>query len=184
MGVWDEVRRGVRRELLRVLRGSAGQSRTGARRYPTAGDTTLAALKGPDPGTLLTADEIEAATGNRPIGEGDRKSGGMEVDVGYSRVCEWTLTGGDELLINVTRFPDQAAASLWESRNWNQEKPLGGLAEVGRFKVAKDPKGRTELHVTAKQGMYAVYLVHSSAARVTDITPLKELMRTVLSRLD
>lgn len=60
--------------------------------------------RGPMPKTLLTADDVEAATGQRPVGEPDRKGGGSENDTGCTTVCEWKLTGGDELLINLCRI--------------------------------------------------------------------------------
>ena len=62
-----------------------------------------------------------------------------------------------------------------ESRNWNDEKPLGGIGDMGRFLVTAAPKGGTELHVTTRQGLHTVMLVHTSTAGARDIGPLKEL---------
>ena len=77
-----------------------------------------AALQGPEPGALLSADDIEAATGSRPVGEGDRRSGGFDTDVGFFRVCIWQLADGGELIVNSTRIRDDAGLELWRSR-WN-----------------------------------------------------------------
>ena len=58
MGLWDEVRSQVRQVVV-----GAG-ARSGAA-------TGSAAPSVPDAGSLLTEDEIAAATGSRPLGEGD-----------------------------------------------------------------------------------------------------------------
>ncbi|MGH9278869.1 MAG: hypothetical protein ACRD12_12295, partial [Acidimicrobiales bacterium] len=85
---------------------------------------------------------------------------------------------------NLTVCRDQDAVDLARSRNWNEEKPLAGVGEIGRCKVNKDPDGNNELHVTAFQGRYVVSFVHTSAAHATDVTLLKDLMLRVLARLD
>ena len=171
MGLWDELRSQVRQGL---------RSPRPRRNETKAADAPPV----PDPGGLMTAEEIEAATGHRPLGEGDRKGGLLASDVGFSRVCEWMLAGGDELLVNVCRLHDRQAAALWESRNWNEEEPLAGIGDMGRFLVTKDHKGRTELHVTARQGLYTVMLVHSSAAGLRDVEPLRALAAQVLTRFN
>jgi hypothetical protein len=187
MGLWDVVRREVGRVLQDSSRSRPRSRGSSGKAKPRR--TTPEALRGPDPGTLLTAEEMEAATGGRPVGEGDRKSGGQDVDVGYMRVCEWQLSNGDELLINFTRFGDEDDVALWRSRfddpswkNVDDEKPLEGVGEVGIWYVTK-ADGGNELHLSAKQGMYYSNLVHSSRAGATDITPLANLMTKVLSRL-
>lgn len=154
-------------------------------------ESTPEALRGPDPGTLLTPAEIESATGSVPIGEGDRRSGGIDVDTGFLRVCIWQLADGGELLVNACRLRDEAGVALWRSRwddpSWQdgpKEKPLEGIGELARWKVKKVPKGGgTELHVTAKQGWFQSQLVHTSPEGRTEIEPLARLMATVLARL-
>jgi hypothetical protein len=193
MGIADVLRREVRR-IWRQGARSTTRSRRRTRshsRKVTSRRTIPEALRGPDPGTLVTAVDMEEATGSRPVGEGDRKSGGQEVDTGYMRVCEWKLSDGGELLVNFTRFADSADVALWRSRwddpswrNVDDEKALEGVGEAARWYVTKSPKGGTELHVSAKEGMYSVHLVHSSKAGATDITPLSNLMVKVLARLN
>ena len=174
-GVWGEVQRQLRKVF---ASGSASTTRQPSRRGPAP------VLHGPDACSLVTADEIEAATGQRPLGPGDPKSGGMQTDIGLFKVCQWRLTGGDEFLVNVTTCRNQDAVDLARSRNWNEEKPLPGLGELGRWKVNENPRGDTELHLSAYQGRYALSFVHTSAAHATDITPLKDLMTKVLARLE
>jgi hypothetical protein len=148
-------------------------------------------MRGPDPGTLLTASDIEEATTSQPVGEGDRKSGGQDTDVGYFRVCMWQLADGGELLVNCTRIRDDDGVALWRSRwddpswqNVDDEKHLDGVGEAARWYVTKSHKGGTELHVSAKQDMYVAQLVHTSPAGAKDIAPLTALMTKVLERLD
>ncbi|MGH9279118.1 MAG: hypothetical protein ACRD12_13560, partial [Acidimicrobiales bacterium] len=127
-GLWDQVRK-----VLTSVTGSGGPERERAqsRQAPVTG--------GPGACTLVTEDEIEAATGNRPLGPGDPKGGGMQTDIGLFKVCQWKLAGGDEFLANLTVCRDQDAVDLARSRNWNEEKPLAGVGEIGRCKVNKDP---------------------------------------------
>jgi hypothetical protein len=167
-GLWEQVRR--------VLTSATETTTTGRRRRPAP------VTGGPDACSLVSADEIEAATGNRPLGPGDPKSGGTQTDIGLFKVCQWRLTGGDEFLVNVTVCRDEASIDLARSRNWNEEKPLPGVGEVGRFKIGKDPDGGTEIHITAFQGRYVFSFVHSSAGGSRDIEPLKALMLKVLAR--
>ena len=179
MGLWDQVRR----EVQRVVQGSQG---TAQQSRPTTRFFTPEDQRGPLPDTLLTTDDMEAATGQRPMGEPDRKGGGSENDTGYTRVCEWKMTGDDELLINLCRIRGAEGLALVESRrDWFDDcTPIEGLGDDAWFEVTDDPQGRKQLSITARQGMYKVSLVHSSRAGATDITPLKELMGKVLSRLD
>ena len=186
MGLWDAVRG----EVGRILREGTRSTTTQSRGRSKAKRATSKAQRGPDPSTLVTADEIEEATGGRPVGEGDQKSGGSDNDVGHMRVCIWQLSNGGEFLINFTRFWDDDALALWLSRNedpsWQVDylRPLEGVGELAEHGVTKDPKGGTEIHVDAKQGMYSSALVHSSRAGATDTTPLANLMVKVLARLD
>jgi hypothetical protein len=154
-------------------------------------ETTPEALRGPDPGTLVSAEEIEATTGSPPVGDGDRRSGGIDVDTGFMRVCIWQLADGGELLVNFTRFRDDDGVALWRSRwddpgwrNVDDEKPLEGVGEAGRWYVTKASKGGTELHVTAKQGMFQSQIVHTSPAGSRDVAPVTQLLTTVLGRLN
>ncbi len=153
------------------------------------------ALRGPEPGALLTADEIEAATGSRPVGEGDRRSGGSETDVGWFRVCIWQLADGGELIVNSTRIRDDAGLELWRSR-WNDPgwqnapntKPLAGVGDDAKWCVKKaskkkSPGGGTELHVDAKQSWYTTSFVHTSPAGSKDPAPLAALTAELLARL-
>ena len=177
-GVWREVKRRI---------AEAVEKRDGALRsnhQPAAAPEVQARADGPDACSLVTADEIEAATAHRPLGPGDPKSGGMQTDIGLFKVCEWRLTDGDQFLVNVTTCRDQESVDLARSRNWNEEKPLPGLGELARWKVNDDPQGHTELHVSAYQGRYALSFVHTSAAGATDISGLRDLMAKVLARLE
>ena len=184
MGFWNVVGREVGRVLRESMQSTSG-SPTGS-----SPPVTPEALRGPDPSTLLTAGEIEEATGGRPVGEGSRKYGDSDNDIGYMRVFEWTLSNDGELLINFTRFRDDDALALWRSRiedpSWqvDYERPLEGLGELAWAGVTKDPKGGTEIHVSAKQGMYKSSLVHSSRSGAKDTGPLVTLMAKVLSRLE
>ena len=185
MGFWNLVGREIGRVLQESTRSPSGSS-AGSSSQPV----TPEALRGPDPSTLLTADEIEEATGGRPVGEGSRKYGDSENDIGYMRVFEWTLSNGGELLINFTRFRDDDALALWRTRiedpSWevDYERPLEGLGELAWAGVTKDPKGGTEIHVSAKEGMFKSSLVHSSRSGAKETEPLVSLMAKVLSRLE
>ena len=177
-GVWREAKRHLRTRLRSVTaRSGATTSQPQRPRFSRGRD-------GPEACSLVTADEIEAATAHRPLGPGDPKSGGMETDIGLFKVCEWSLTDGDEFLVNITTCRDQEAVDLARSRNWNEEKPLAGLGELARWKVNDHPGGHTELHVSAYQGRYALSFVHTSAAGATDISGLRDLMAKVLARLE
>lgn len=177
-GVWREVKHHLRKQLRSVT------ARSGATTGQPPSPRFSPVRGGPDACSLVTADEIEAATAHRPLGPGDPKSGGMQTDIGLFKVCEWKLTDGDEFLVNVTTCRDQEAVDLARSRNWNEEKPLPGLGELARWKVKDDPRGHTELHVSAYQGRYALSFVHTSAAGATDISGLRDLMAKVLARLE
>ena len=188
MGIWDQVKREVGKVVREATKPSASSG--GGRAARQEDGETPEALRGPDPGTLLRAEDIEAATGSRPVGEGDRRSGGMEVDTGWFRVCIWQLADGGELLINSNRLRGEAGVALWRSRwddpswqNVDHEKALDGLGDAAKWYVTRSHKGGTELHVTAKQGMFVSQLVHTSPAGSRDIGPLSDLMRTVLARL-
>lgn len=153
--------------------------------------TTPVELRGPDPTTLLTASDIELVTGSLPDGEPDRRSGGIDVDTGFMRACIWPLQDGGELLLNFTRFATEEHIALWRTRwddpgwaNDENEKPLDGVGEIGRWHVGKAARGGTELHVTAKLGMYESQLVHTSPSGSRDIAPLSALLATVLGRLN
>jgi hypothetical protein len=178
-GFWDQMRRIV----TQVAAGSRPASRSStsrrAPRWPVVSG-------GPDACALVSDDEIEAATGHRPVGPGDPKGGGSQTDIGLFKVCEWRLTGGDEFLTNVTVCRDQAAVDLARSRNWNEETPFPGLGDLARYKVDRNPRGNTELHLSAYKGRYALSFVHTSTVPKTkaDIEPLKALMAAVLARLD
>ena len=79
--VWAEVRC----QLRKVLASEAASSEASNRRPPRRAPAPV--LHGPDACSLVTADEIEAATGQRPRGPGDAKSGGMQTDLGLFKVC-------------------------------------------------------------------------------------------------
>ena len=188
MGFWKQVSRTV----TDVLRESGSGSKAGSKPKAKAKarqPVTPESERGPDPGTLVSADEIERATGSRPVGEGDRKSGGSENDTGFFRVCIWALADGGELLLNFTRLRGAEGEELWRSRwddpSWHTdgERPLDGLGEVAKWYVTRSHRGGTELHVTAKQGTYQSQLVHTSPSGAKDISALSDLMATVLTRL-
>ena len=188
MGFLEKVGKGLRDELGKVLRESSGPATT-PKRKAARQETTPLAERGPDPGTLVSPEEIEAATGSAPVGEGDRRSGGMDTDIGFFRVCIWQLADGGQLIVNSTRIrgPEGEALlrSRWDDPSWQEggEKPLAGVGELARTRVTKSPKGGTELHVDAKEGRYDASLVHTSPAGSRDVTPLVALMTTLLSRL-
>jgi hypothetical protein len=198
MGIWDAVRRVMGREIEEAVRERVDEAlpeplrskKKGKRRAKALPYAVLPEhLRGPAPETFLTADDIEQACGRGPVGEVDRKRGGSDNDIGYTQVCEWKLAGGGELLLNYTRIRDREAEELWWSR-WNDpswqvedEKPLEGVGEVATWHLANDPKGGTELHVDAKEGVHKASIVYSDRGGSTDITPIVELMNKVLARL-
>ena len=186
MGLWDQVKR----EVGKVVREATEDRRPATSKRRRDDGPSPEALACPDPGTLLSPAEIEAATGAPPVGEGDRRSGGQELDTGFFRVCIWALADGGELLLNVDRLRGAEGEALWRARwddpswqNVDHERPLDGLGEAAKWYVTRSHKGGTELHVSAKQGRFVSQVVHTSPSGSKDIGPMTELMRTVLDRL-
>lgn len=79
-GFWNQVRRIVE-QVTASTRPVSRPSLTRTRWPQVTG--------GPDACTLVTDDEIEAATGHRAIGPGD-KGGGSQTDIGLFKVCQWS----------------------------------------------------------------------------------------------
>ena len=165
MGLGDSLRR-----LARL--GAAGAS------HPEHGPIV-------DPGSLVTADEIEAVTGGRPKGE-PRRNGerGSEVDVGRLLIWEAQLTNGDEFLVTLIAANDGADAKLAVSRIAEEAKPLEDVGERALVRVKQYRKsGTSEIGVTALAGSEVLSLTHTSATGSSDPGPLTDLLRTALTRL-
>lgn len=96
------------------------------------------------------------------------------------------LTGGDEFLTNVTRLPQQGGPGPGQEPHLERAEGVRGLGDLARHKVNADPRGNTELHLSAYKRRYALSFVHTSTVRKTkaDLEPLKALMAAVLARLD
>ena len=138
---------------------------------------------GPNPADVVTAAEIEAATGGSPIGSGRRNGSGTAVDVGTLVICEWQLTNGDEFLVTLIRAKDRQSAELAVERQSEEMKPLGGVGERSLIRVQKYSRGKTEIGVTALRGSYVLSLTHTSSHGASDPEPLINLLRLGVSRL-
>ena len=190
MGFLGDLGREVGRVVRESTRSTTGKSTKPAKRSASRAPTSPESERGPDPGTLLSAADIEAATGSTPVGEGDRRSGGQDLDTGYFRVCIWQLADGGQLLVNSCRLRGAEGEALWRSRwddpSWQDvgnAQPVEGLGEAAKRYVTSS-KGSTELHVSAKAGPFHSQVVHTSPAGSRDLAPLTELMRTLLTRLE
>lgn len=154
-------------------------------RDPDKADYGKAGAPTPDLDALVSDAEIEAVTGALPEGEPRRNGAdGTDVDLGRRVIRESTLANGDKFLISIGNCTNEAAARLAMDRIAEYEKPLAGIGERALTRVKKYPKqGSSEMSVTALQRNFTVSLCHTSTTGKTDLAPLIELTKTVLTRL-
>ena len=140
----------------------------------------------PDLATLVTPAEVKLVTGGDVKGE-PRRNGpqGSEVIGGRLVIWEAQLTNGDEFLITLSVNFDEAGAKLTMDRmNEAEHKPLEGVGERGLVRVKSYKKsGKSEVGVSARQGLYTLSLTHTSMSGQTDYVPLTDLLRTALTRI-
>jgi hypothetical protein len=157
------------------------------RRLVTAGAEALsgagAAATAADPGSLVTAPEIEDVTGGAPVGEPRRNGTGSEVDVGRLLIWETKLSNGDKFLVTLIDGKDAGAARLAMDRMAQECKSLEGVGERGLVRVKKYRKGGSEIGVNALQGRRTLSLTHTSAEGKSDPAALAGLLRAALTRL-
>jgi hypothetical protein len=139
----------------------------------------------PDLDTLVTADEIEAVTGARPVGTPRTNGAGSDGDVGRLYIWEAQLSNGDKFLITLIAGNSAADALKAISRVAEVEKPYPGVGERATVRVKKYRKtGSSEVGVNALQDRYTLALTHTSEDGRTDQRDqIAELLRVVLTRL-
>lgn len=179
---WRRVVQVVARDLGRRLPRS--QTRAGGQEE----DPPL----GPDPCSLVTAEEIKAVTGGS-IDKAPRTNGQGSINImggehkSRLRVCEWKLSNGDEFLVSLSiAFDNATIHRAWDQEGLvrGEEKDMAGVGERGYLRVAKYKDGTSEVGVTAIQGRYVLTLSRESARGETAHEELKKLLQTALGRLD
>jgi len=181
MGLLD----GVMKKLQRATKPPAEPRPAWGGRDPDKAAYGKAGAPSPDMDSLVTDAEIEAVTGALPEGE-PRRNGpeGSDTDLGRHIIRESKLSNGDTFLVSLGNCSSASAAQLSMDRVAEYEKALAGVGERALTRVKKYPKnGSSEISVTALQRNFTVSLCHTSTTGQTDLAPLIELAKTVLTRL-
>jgi hypothetical protein len=186
---WRKGLRVLAGEIERQLEDTQKDSQKGSSKQRGLIDPEPPPL-GPDPCSLVTADEIKAVTGASPD-KSPRTNGDGSINImngehnSRLRVCEWKLSNGDEFLVSLTiAFDNASIHRAWDEAGLQEEeKDLPGVGERAYLRVAKYKEGTSEVGVTAIQGRYVLTLAFESARGETDHEELKRLLLTALTRL-
>jgi hypothetical protein len=174
---------GLMSNLKRVAKSKAVQEKV----LTTAAQAAQRVTGGGPPAldTLVTAEEIEAVTGARPVGTPRTNGAGSDGDVGRQYIWEAPLSNGDKFLITLIAGNSAADAQLAMSRVAQVEKPYPGVGERATVRVKKyRSTGSSEVGVNALQGRYTLALTHTSNDGRTDQKDqIGQLVRVALTRL-